>query len=102
MVYRTMLPLNPQPRSLPELMGKFKNPAEVQQLVRSQMIAGVEVAFAFVQSSYPTLDLSIIAGKEVNLRHYCPLVEGPAATVIRKLEEGTEAELQLAQSRQQS
>ena len=33
MVYRMMLPLNPQPRSLPELLGKIKNPAVVQQLV---------------------------------------------------------------------
>ena len=102
MIYRTMLPLNPQPRSLPELLERFKTPAEVQQLVRNQLVAGAEVAFAFVQSSYPTLDLRIIASKEVPLRHYCPLVAYPAATVVRKLEEGTEAELQLAQSRQQS
>ena len=102
MVYQTMLPLNPQPRSLPELMERFKTPAEVRQLVRNQLIAGAEVAFAFVQSSYPTLGLRIIASKEVALRHYCPLVADLAATVVRKLEEGTEAELQLAQSRQQS
>ena len=75
MVYQTMLPLNPQPRSLPELMERFKTPAEVRQLVRNQLIAGAEVAFAFVQSSYPTLDLNIIASKDVRLRHYCPLVE---------------------------
>ena len=79
-------------------MRELKRSASCQ----NQLIAGAEVAFAFVQSSYPTLDLSTIALKEVALQHYCPLVADPAVIVVRKLEEGTEAELQLAQSRQQS
>ena len=40
MVYRTMFPLNPQPNSLPQLMEKCKNPAEVRKLVQNQLIAG--------------------------------------------------------------
>ena len=94
MVYRTMLPLNPQPMGLLEIMNKFKTPVEVRQLVRNQLIAGAEVAFSFVQSSYPTLDLNIIAAKDVDIAHYAPLVTDAAATVVRKLEEGDEAQLQ--------
>ena len=94
MVYRTMLPLNPQPVGLLQLMNKFKTPVEVRELVGNQLIAGAEVAFSFVQSSYPTLDLNIIVAKDVDVAHYAPLVTGAAATVVRKLEEGDEAQLQ--------
>ena len=94
MVYQTMLPLNPQPRGLLQLMEKVKTPVKVRQLVRDQLIAGAEVAFSFVQSKYPTLDFNIIAAAEVDIAHYAPMVTGAAATVIRKLQEADEAQLQ--------
>ena len=95
MVYRTMFPLNPQPETLPVLLSKFKNPAEVRLLVRNQLVAGAETAFGFVQARYPTLNLSLIANANpANMGQYYPVVRGPAATVIDKLERSTEAALQ--------
>ena len=94
MVYQTMFPLNPQPESLLALMVKFKNPAEVRRLVRNQLTAGTTVAFGCVQAYYPTLDLRLIAAANpMNLLQYYPLVRGPAATVVDKLEKNTEVEL---------
>src|SRR3954465_15969064 len=52
MVLQTMFPLNPAPRSLVELMKKFKTPAKVRGLVREQLVSGAEVSFAFVQAEY--------------------------------------------------
>ena len=95
MVYRTMFPLNPQPNSLPQIMEKFKNPAEVQKLVRNQLIAGAEVAFAFVQDVHPMLNLTIIATRDgVNLAHLARRVTDAALIVVQRLEEGEAMHLQ--------
>ena len=95
MVYSTMFPLNPQPETLLALMAKFKNPSEVRLLVRSQLIAGAETAFGFVQSRYPTLDLLLIANANPeNLAQYYPLVREPALIIVDKLERSTTAALQ--------
>src|SRR3954465_2387510 len=93
MILRTMFPLNPAPSSLTELMNHFKNPARVRDLVRQQLVSGAEVAFAFVQAEYPTLDLSQIAGRSINLRHWAARVKHPASVVIQKLEAADETEL---------
>src|SRR3954471_19486103 len=52
MVLQTMFPLNPQPRSLLELMDEFRAPAKVRRLVREQLVSGAEVAFAFMKADY--------------------------------------------------
>ena len=94
MVNQTMFPLNPQPGSLLALMAKFRNPAEVRRLVRNQLIAGAEVALACVQAVHPTLNMGLVAtANPTNLTHYYPLIEGPAAAIVDKLEKSTEAEL---------
>src|SRR3954469_21139366 len=67
MILQTMFPLNPQPRSLVELMDEFETPAHVRRLVREQLLSGAKVAFAFVQSEYPTLYLDRIAGRDMEL-----------------------------------
>ena len=64
MVYRTMFPLNPQPNTLPQLFEKFKTPAEVRRLVRSQLVAGAEIALAFVHDADPSLDLTLIVTRD--------------------------------------
>src|SRR3954454_5597531 len=100
MVLQTMFPLNPHPRSLVELMNEFMTPAKVRALVREQLVSGAEVAFAFVQAEYPTLDLNRIASRNVNLRHWGALVKRPASVVIRKLEAADEAALRAAAEQQ--
>src|SRR3954470_4339079 len=100
MVLQTMFPLNPAPHSLLELMNEFKTPAKVRGLVREQLVSGAEVAFAFVQAEYQTLDLVRIAGKDINLRQWASLVKRPASTGIRKLEVAEEAQLREAEEQQ--
>ena len=94
MVWGTLFPLNPLPPTLLGLLKKFKDAAEVRTLVRNQLLARAEVAFAFVQARYPTLDLELIAKASVDLHPYYPIVKSPAAIVIDRLERGTEADLQ--------
>ena len=95
MVYRTMFPLNPQPSSLPQLMDKFKDPAEVRMLVRNELIAGAEVALAFVHDADPTLDLSFVVTRNgVNPQRLVCFVTDAASIAIQRLEEGEAMHLQ--------
>ena len=64
MVFRTMFPLNPQPNTLSQLFEKFKNLTEVRTLVRSQLVAGAEIALAFVHDADPSLDLTLIVTRD--------------------------------------
>ena len=95
MVYRTMFPLNPQPNTLAQLFEKFKNPDEVRTLVRNQLIAGAEIALAFVHDADPTLDLTLIVTRDgVNAAAAQRRVTDAAAIAVQRLEEGERAQLQ--------
>jgi len=94
MVYRTMFPLNPQPRSLRHLMEKFKGPAEVRDLTRKQVMAGIELALAFVHDAEPTLDLDFIVNRDgVNPQRIVRFVTDAALILLQRLEEAQELEL---------
>ena len=96
MVYRTMFPLNPQPRSLRHLMEKFKGPAEVRDLTRKQLLAGAEVALAFVHHVEPTLDLTFVVTRDgVNPQRLVRFVTDAALILIQRLEEAEAIQLQL-------
>ena len=98
MVYRTMFPLNPQPNTLPQLFEKFKNPDEVRTLVRNQLIAGAEIALAFVHDADPTLDLTFVVTRDgVNPQRLVRFVTDAALTVIQRLEEAEAMQLQLTE-----
>ncbi|KAM0842398.1 hypothetical protein ACQ4PT_058389 [Festuca glaucescens] len=94
MIWKTIFPLDPAHSTLLALMAKFRNAASVRTLVRNQLLAGAEPAFAFVQARYPTLDLELIAKADVDLHQYYPVVRSPASIIIDRLEAGTEADLQ--------
>ena len=95
MIYQTMFPLNPQPNSLPQLMEKFKGPAEVRMLVRNQLIAGAEVALAFLHDAYPTLDLTLIVTRDgVNAAATQKEVADAALIAIESLEAAEKMHLQ--------
>ena len=95
MVYRTMFPLNPQPSTLPQLFKKFKNPAEVRKLVRSQLVAGAEIALAFVYDADPTLDLTLIVTRDgVDAAAVQRYVTDAAVIAVQRLEEGERMQLQ--------
>jgi hypothetical protein len=94
MVWKTIFPLDPVPLTLPGLMAKFRNAASVRTLVRNQLLAGAELAFAFVFARYPTLDLGLIAKADVELHQYYPVARRPASIIIARLESGTGADLE--------
>ena len=95
MVYRTMFPLNPQPNTLAQLFEKFKNPAEVRRLVRSQLVAGAEIALAFVHDADPSLDLTLIVTRDgVDAAEAQKYVSDTAVIAVQRLEEGERMQLQ--------
>ena len=94
MVNNAMFPLNPQPKTLLALMAKFKNPTAVKELVRSQFTAGAQLALAVVQAAHPSLNMELVAQTNpTDLSDYYPLIEGPAAMIVNKMEASTDAEL---------
>ena len=93
MVWKTMFPLDPAPSTLLALMTRFKNPVRVQALIRKELLAGAELAFAFMLARYPTLDLELIAKADVELQQYYPVARRPASIIVARMEAGTEASL---------
>ena len=101
MVYRTMFPLNPQLSTLPQLFEKFRNSAEVRKLVRSQLVAGAEIALAFVYDAFPSLDLTyIVTRDDVNPAAIQRYVTDAAVIAAQRLEEGESQQLQANEEQQ--
>jgi hypothetical protein len=81
-----MFPLNHLPPTLLTWMSKFSNAMKVCKLVRSQLLAGVDSALAFVLSRRPSLDLNDIARADGDVSRCIPLVKDPASVIAARLE----------------
>jgi hypothetical protein len=92
MIWKTMFPLDPISPTVLTLMSKFSNAEKVRTLVRSQLLAGAETAFAIVLSQHPSLDLESIAKADVDISQYFPAAREPASIVIPRLEISLEAD----------
>jgi hypothetical protein len=90
MIWKTMFPLNPIPPTLLTLMSKFSNAKQVRKMVRSQHLAGVESALAFVLSRHPSLDLEAIARADGDISQYIPLAKDPASMIAARIEISSE------------
>jgi hypothetical protein len=91
MIWKAMFPLNPVPPTLLALMSNFRNAERVRALVRIQLLAGAETAFAFVLSQHPSLDLEAIAKADADVSRYFPIVRDPASIIVARLEVSSEA-----------
>lgn len=91
MIWKTMFPFDSIPPTLLTLMSKFSNAEKVRTLVRSQLLAGAETAFAFVLYQHPSLDLESIAKVDVDINQYFPAARDPASIVVARLEISSEA-----------
>jgi hypothetical protein len=60
MIWNTIFLLNPAPPTPLTLISNFRNAARVRALVRSQLLAGPEIALAFVLAQHPSLELELI------------------------------------------
>ena len=56
-----MFPLNPLPVGLVALLESFRYGKDISGLVRSQIVAGAELALTFVRSHYPKVDFAKVA-----------------------------------------
>ena len=60
-LYDSMFPLNPLPVGLAALLEKFNYGKNIKNFVRAQLVAGAEVALAFVRSHHPNVDFAAVA-----------------------------------------
>jgi hypothetical protein len=58
-----MFPRNIQPKTLPELMEKFKDAHRVHNFVRAQLVAGARFALIMLQICHSKLDLNQVVEK---------------------------------------
>ncbi|KAK1684860.1 hypothetical protein QYE76_045708 [Lolium multiflorum] len=58
MVYNAMFPRNLQPKTLPDLMDKFKSVRRIHGFVKAQLMAGARFSMIMLQICYPKLDMS--------------------------------------------
>lgn len=87
-LYDAMFPLNEVLLGLGPLLKKFGQGKEVMDQVRTQIVAGAELALAFVRSRYPDVDFAAVAdgpsgaGRRVTLMetHYAA-VKAPAERI---------------------
>jgi hypothetical protein len=93
MVWKTMFPLDPAPSTMLALMTRFKNPVRIQALIRKELLAGAELAFAFVLARYLMLDLELIGKADVEIQQYYPVARRPTSIIIARMEAGTEEDL---------
>jgi hypothetical protein len=50
-------------------MSEFGNAKKIQSLVREQLVAGAQSAFALLLSNHPSIDLMAIANADGDVRH---------------------------------
>jgi hypothetical protein len=93
MVWRTLFPLDQAPETLSALFTRFKTPERIRLLVRKELLAGAELAFASVLACHPTLDLEAIANTNRSLNQYYDVARNPAYIVISRMETGVERDL---------
>ncbi|KAK1678032.1 hypothetical protein QYE76_038880 [Lolium multiflorum] len=60
MVYNAMFPRNLRPKTIPDLMDKFKSAHRIHGFVKAQLMAGARFAMIMLQICYPKLDMSNI------------------------------------------
>ncbi|KAK1693179.1 hypothetical protein QYE76_009876 [Lolium multiflorum] len=63
MVYNSMFPRNIQPKTLPELMEKFKEAHRIHDFVKAQLVAGARFALIMLQICHSNLDLTQVVAK---------------------------------------
>jgi hypothetical protein len=55
-----MFPRNPQPKTLPDLIDKFKSAYRIHDFVKARVITGARFAMIMLQICYPMLDMTNI------------------------------------------
>jgi hypothetical protein len=93
MVWHTLFPLDQAPETLSGLFTRFKSPERIRLLVRKELLAGAELAFASILACHPSLDLRAVANTERDLGQYYDVARGPAHTIVSRMESCLEKEL---------
>ncbi|KAK1642713.1 hypothetical protein QYE76_060518 [Lolium multiflorum] len=93
MVWNTLFPLDQAPETLSALFTRFKSPERIRLLVRKELLAGAELAFASILVCHPSLDLGAVANTERSLGQYYDAARGPAYTIVSRMESCLEKDL---------
>jgi hypothetical protein len=93
MIWKMMFSLNEVPPTFLTLMSKLSNAKKVCNLVRCQLLAGADSAFAFVLSKHPSLDLMAIANADGDVSRFYAAMKVPAFIVIDRLEDSSKIDV---------
>ncbi|KAK1643324.1 hypothetical protein QYE76_061129 [Lolium multiflorum] len=93
MVWNTLFPLDQAPETLSALFTRFKSPERIRQLVRKELLAGAELAFASILACHPSLDLGAVANTKRSLGQYYDAARDPAYTIVSRMESCLEKDL---------
>jgi hypothetical protein len=85
-IWKIMFPLNKTPSTLLALFSEFGNVKKIKSLIRTQLIAGAEIAFALVLSKHPSANLMAIANADGNVGLLYSKARVPAVIAIERLE----------------
>ncbi|KAK1618776.1 hypothetical protein QYE76_024293 [Lolium multiflorum] len=88
-IWKTMFPLNKTPSTLLTLFSEFGNVKKIKSLIRTQLIAAAEIAFALVLSKHPSANLMAIANADGSVGHLYSKTRVPAAIAVERLEENS-------------
>jgi hypothetical protein len=84
--WKVLFPLNAVPPTLLALMYEFGNVRKIRRLVRSQLVAGAQSAFALLLSKHPAIDLMTVANADGDVGHLFDKVLIPSTIVSDRME----------------
>jgi hypothetical protein len=96
-IWKTMFPLNGVPPTLLTLMSEFGNIMKIRRLIRSQVIAGAQSAFALLLAKHPTIDLMAVVNAEGDVNHLFDTTFIPSCIVADKLEHNSKVDEKIAE-----
>ena len=83
----TLFLLNPASQGLAALLESFRHHEQVREMVRAQLAAGAQDAFALVHSHLPGVELHEVVkgppctGNRVNMRPHYRVADAPAESI---------------------
>jgi hypothetical protein len=89
LTWKIMFPLNAVPPTLLALMSEFGNIRKIRRLVRSQLVAGAQSAFALLLSKHPVIDLMAVANADGDVGHLFERAHIPSTIVTDRLEQSS-------------
>jgi len=88
-VYRVMFPHNEQLQGIPALLDRFREGSAIKEMIHTQLVAGANVALAYLRKHRPHLPLVRILQGLPEEEHYAEAL-APARQLIHQVQNRTE------------